>query len=81
MTIVNDDSRIVNKLEASLTGDARVVIYNRLMFIVLATGMPKVEPHKESNDPDPNLTSPTKIRLRLVSVTGCDRPTGLQATE
>ena len=29
MTIVNDDSRVVNKLEASLTDDARVVIYDR----------------------------------------------------
>ncbi len=38
MTIVNDDSRIVDKLEASLTDDARVVIYNRHMFIVQATG-------------------------------------------
>ncbi len=37
MTIVNDNSRVVNKLEASLTDDARVVIYNRHMFIVQAT--------------------------------------------
>ncbi len=34
MTIVNADSRIINKLEASLTDDARVLIYNRNMFIV-----------------------------------------------
>jgi hypothetical protein len=34
MTIVNDDSRVVNKLEASLTDDARVIIYDRHMFIV-----------------------------------------------
>ncbi len=38
MTIVNDDSRVVNKLEASLTDDARLVIYNCHMFIVQATG-------------------------------------------
>ncbi len=37
MTIVNDDSRLVNKLEASLTDDARVVICDRHMFIVQAT--------------------------------------------
>jgi hypothetical protein len=37
MTIINDDSRVVNKLEASLTDDARVVIYNCHMFIVQAT--------------------------------------------
>jgi hypothetical protein len=36
-TIVNDDSRVVNKLEASLTDDARVVIYDRHMFIVQVT--------------------------------------------
>ncbi len=38
MTIVNDDSRVVNKLEASLTDDIRVVIYDRHMFNVQATG-------------------------------------------
>ncbi len=37
MTIVNDDARIVNKLDASLTDNARVVIYDRHMFIVQAT--------------------------------------------
>jgi hypothetical protein len=40
MTIINDDSRVINKLEASLTDDARVVIYNGHMFIVQATGLP-----------------------------------------
>ncbi len=38
MTIVNDDSKVVNKLEASLTDDARVVIYDHHMFRVQATG-------------------------------------------
>ncbi len=38
ITIVNDDSGVVNKLEASLTDDARVVINDRQMFIVQATG-------------------------------------------
>ncbi len=38
MTTVNDDSRVINKLEASLTDDARVVIYNRHMFMVQGTG-------------------------------------------
>jgi hypothetical protein len=37
ITIVNDNSRVVNKLEASLNDDARVVIYDCLMFIVQAT--------------------------------------------
>jgi hypothetical protein len=36
MTIVNDDSRVVNKLKTLLTDDARVVIYDHHMFIVQA---------------------------------------------
>jgi hypothetical protein len=43
MTIVNDDSRVVNKLEASLTDVARVVIYDRHMFEVEATEMFKFD--------------------------------------
>jgi hypothetical protein len=39
MTIVNDDSRVINKLEASLPDDVRVVVYNCHMFIVQATGL------------------------------------------
>jgi hypothetical protein len=39
MMIVNDESRVINKLEASLTDDARVIIYDCHMFIVQATGM------------------------------------------
>ena len=38
MTIVNDDSRVVTKHETSLTDHARVVIYDRHMFIVQAIG-------------------------------------------
>ncbi len=37
MMIINDNSRVVNKLEASLTDDARIVIYDCHMFIVQAT--------------------------------------------
>ena len=37
MTIVNDDSRVITKLETSLTDDTRVVIYDRHMFIIQAT--------------------------------------------
>ncbi len=36
MKIVNDDSRVINKLDTSLTDDARVVTYNHHMFIVQA---------------------------------------------
>jgi hypothetical protein len=41
MTIVNDDSRVVNKLEASLTDNARVIIKDCHMFIVQATVLQK----------------------------------------
>jgi len=37
--ILNDNSRVVNKLEASLTDDARVIIYDCHMFIVQATDL------------------------------------------
>ncbi len=37
--MVNDDSRVVNKLETSFTDDARVVFYDLHMFIVQATGV------------------------------------------
>ncbi len=37
MTILSDDSGVVNMLEASITNDARVVIYDCHMFIVQAT--------------------------------------------
>ncbi len=35
--IVNNNSRVINKLETSYTDDARVIIYNGHMFIVQAT--------------------------------------------
>ncbi len=37
MMIINDDSKVSNKLEASLTDGAGVVIYDCHMFIVQAT--------------------------------------------
>ncbi len=45
MMIVNEDSKVINQLETSLTDDARVIIYDNHMFIVQATGLsqtPKV---------------------------------------
>jgi hypothetical protein len=38
MTIVNDNSRVITKLETSLIDDARVFFYDCHMFIVQATG-------------------------------------------
>ena len=42
MTIVIDDSRVINKLEASLTDNARVIIYDRRIFIVQAISLIKL---------------------------------------
>ncbi len=39
ITIINNDSSVVNKFGASLTNEARVFIYNRHMFIVQTTGV------------------------------------------
>ncbi len=39
MTIVNDDSRVITKLETSLTDNERVIIYYRHKFIVQATSL------------------------------------------
>jgi hypothetical protein len=39
ITIVNDDSSVVNKLEISLTDDAIAIIYDCHIFIVQATGI------------------------------------------
>jgi hypothetical protein len=46
MTIVNYASSIVNKLGALLTDDARVVIYDRRVFIVQATELKHVSFNK-----------------------------------
>jgi hypothetical protein len=43
MTIINDDSRVISKLETSLTDSARVVIYDRHMFTVQDTPYLSVE--------------------------------------
>jgi hypothetical protein len=39
MTNINDDSSIISKFVASLTDDARVVSYDRHVFIAQATGV------------------------------------------
>jgi hypothetical protein len=38
MTILNDDARIINKRDVSLTDAPSVIIYDRHLFIVQATG-------------------------------------------
>ncbi len=46
ITIINDNSSVINKLETSLIDDARVVIYDRHMFIVQATTLSKARNFK-----------------------------------
>jgi hypothetical protein len=48
MTIVNDDSRVIKKLETSLTDDTIVIINDRHMFIVQAAGCVFTEPPTSS---------------------------------
>ncbi len=43
ITIVNDDSSIISKLETSLTDEARVIISDCHMFIVQATGVDAIK--------------------------------------
>jgi hypothetical protein len=44
ITIVNYDSRIVSKFGASLTDNARVIIYDCHLFIVQATDIIVIKP-------------------------------------
>jgi hypothetical protein len=77
MMIVNDDSRVVNKLEASLTDDARVVIYDCHMFIVQATSdgvlchlvnLPFYQPLKRGHNLNANkIHTPYSIPFLLYS--------------
>ncbi len=46
ITIINDNSSVVNKLETSLIDDARVIIYDRHLFIVQATALGKTRNFK-----------------------------------
>jgi hypothetical protein len=62
--IINDDSRVINKLEASLTDDARVVIYDHHMFIVLATGFTIIAKFKSSIFVRSNI-KPTQFCLKI----------------
>jgi hypothetical protein len=62
MMIINDDSRVVNKLEASLTDDAGVIIYDHHMFIVQATGVP--------------LPIDMALEERIFDCKGCQQKTG-----
>ncbi len=49
MPNILNDSRVVNKLETSFTDDARVIIYDRHLFIVQATHLSSFLPRLESS--------------------------------
>jgi len=42
MTIINDYSRVISKVEVSLADNARVIIYDRRIFIVQAISLIKL---------------------------------------
>jgi hypothetical protein len=68
--IVNYDSSIVSKLGASLTDDARIVIYNHYMFIVQATDSTQVEHLTVPNPRYRILALPQNIELCLNEMPG-----------
>jgi hypothetical protein len=69
ITIVNDDSRVINKLETSLTDDARVVIYDHHLFIVQATGLT----HKDLTRLDRFARDKHSSLLRKFAINGTKR--------
>ncbi len=61
MTIVNDDSGVVNKLGASLTDNARFVIYDHHMFIAQATERPLPRTNVLAYTPAASVTKTKKV--------------------
>jgi hypothetical protein len=57
MMIVNDDSKVVNKLEALPADGARVINYDHHMFIVQATGNVRLNLY---------LAKPASVHVSLV---------------
>ncbi len=64
MTIINDDSRVVNKLKASLNDNARVVIYDHHMYIVQATEV-KISLNSDCRENELPLTSMKEINTGI----------------
>ncbi len=65
MTIVNDDSRVVNKLKTSLTDDARVVIYYVYSADHWQPYVPNVRPCKPALTLPPGVNVIKKFPLSL----------------
>ncbi len=61
MTIINYASSVINKLEALLTDDARVVIYDRHVFIVQATKKQSSLLSWSNNDEEKHFIALTNI--------------------
>jgi hypothetical protein len=68
MTIVNDDSRVVNKLKTSLTDDARVVIYYVYSAGHWQPYVPNVRPCKPALTLPPGVNAikkfPSSLKIR-----------------
>jgi hypothetical protein len=63
MMTVNDYARVINKLEASLTDDTRVVIYYHHMFIVQATALTLRQSKLDQKMPGNNRPGANVIKL------------------
>ncbi len=63
--IINEDAKVINKFEASLTDDARVVIYDRHMFIVQAKGFFRISFFLEMISSDADRCCKTLYRTSL----------------
>ncbi len=68
MKIINDDSRVVKKLETSLTDNARLIIYNRHMFIIQATGFQGLPRIAWCVWPSLNVSAPASTTVKLITV-------------
>ncbi len=73
MTIVNDNSGVVNKPGASLTDDARFAIYDHHMFIAQATERPLPRTNVLAYTPAASVTKTKKI-ITLTTVRRAANP-------
>jgi hypothetical protein len=64
VTVVNDDSSVINKFEASLTDDARVVIYDRHIFMVRPL---YYKHHMGVNDASRIIIDNSRVTLQIVA--------------
>ncbi len=78
MTIVNDDSGVVNKFETPLTDDATAVIYDCHMFIVPAIEVPRCQFHQHfMSSFCAKILSPKSYKPKLLALKSCAKNFGM----